>query len=131
MFCVFLIVLMCVDLFMWFCVFGICAQSISIFTYVLFNFCVEFAETNVNVLCVSCFNIFCVQIADLTLSCVSSKQFGSLSFATMCGLVVPIALAHAGCLSKLARLQSSQPSAPAAFRAGAHVEAQDNNGSPT
>ena len=46
------------------------------------------------------------------------------AFATMCGLVVPIALAHAGCLSRLARLHSSQlprvrtplgDSAPGAF----------------
>ena len=32
-----------------------------------------------------------------------------IAFATMCGLVVPIALAHAGCLSRLVQLQSSQP----------------------
>ena len=52
-------------------------------------------------LCVfqNCFNEF--DFADLTLSCVSSKQFGSFSFATMCGLVVPIALAHAGCILAL------------------------------
>ena len=47
----------------------------------------------------NCFNEF--DFADLTLSCVSSKQFGSFSFATMCGLVVPIALAHAGCILHL------------------------------
>ena len=41
-------------------------------------------------MCLNCLNVF--EFADLTLSCVSSKQFGSLSFATMCGLVVPIAM---------------------------------------
>ena len=62
------------------------------------------------------FNIFCVEFADLTLSCVSSKQFGSLSFAIMCGLVVPIALAHACCaLSLLAQVAAAQI-VPAQFR---------------
>ena len=51
----------------------------------------------------NCFNEF--DFADLTLSCVSSKQFGSFSFATMCGLVVPIALAHAGCILALISLR--------------------------
>ena len=46
--------------------------------------------------CLNCFNVF--EFVDLTLACASSKQFGSFSFATMCGLVVPIALAHAGCI---------------------------------
>ena len=46
--------------------------------------------------CLNCFDVF--EFADWILSCVSSRHFGSLSFATMCGLVVPIALAHAGCI---------------------------------
>ena len=62
----------------------------------------------------TCFNEF--EFADLTLSCVSSKQFGSLSFATMCGLVVPIALAHACCaLSLLAQVAAAQI-VPAQFK---------------
>ena len=114
--------LACVDLLLWFSVFGICVQSILLFTYSLFpyicvefagiNFnvllvscfntlCVEFAEVDFNVLLASCINISCLECADLTLLCVSSKQFGSLSIATMRGLVVPIALAHAGCILAL------------------------------